>query len=486
MKVRVKTFITLCSLVVLADSSHAQNPALARDTPKKIDALITQYHDAGQFNGSALVAERGKVIYRNSFGLANFEWGIPSTPDTKFRIGSITKSFTAILGLQLVEQGKLKLDGKITDYLPDFSKKTGDRITINQLLAHTSGLPDYNNVADFFRLVQSGLLSDAEILKRISEYDLLFEPGTKFNYSNDGYRVLGAIIEKVTGKPYEQVLRENILDPSGMKNTGHVSRTEVLNKRASGYQKSLARLENAPFYEASPASGMYSTVDDLWLWGQALEGDQLLSAKYKDLMWSISPYGNAYGWLVSKSLLEQGETSLKIMSEGTVSGFFARFVWLPRNKHTIILLTNIRAGTNYLPEIEQGITNILYGQPYKSPKKSIAEALFATFKQKGIGAALRQYSELKRAQSNTYNFAESELNTLGYQFIRMQKVKEAIDIFKLNTEAYPQSSNAYDSLGEAYMISGDKERAIINYQRSVELNPQNTHGLEMLRKLRGK
>ena len=478
-------FVATRSLVIaLVVSVATGNHAFAQDKSKKVDELMTLYSNAGQFNGSALVADHGRVIYRKSFGFANFEWNVPNTPDTKFRIGSITKSFTAILTLQLVERGKLKLDGKVTDYLPDFSRKTGDRITIDQLLTHTSGLPDYNNVPDFFRIVQSGLLGDEEILQRISGYDLLFEPGTKFNYSNDGYRVLGAIIAKVTAKPYAVVLRENILDPVGMKNTGYIGRTTVLHKRASGYQKSLAGLEHAPFYEASPASGMYSTLDDLYLWGRALEGDKLLSAKYKSLMWSISAYGNAYGWLVTKSSLGPAETSPKIMSEGTVFGFFARFVWLPGDKHTIILLTNVRAGTNYLPEIEQGVTNVLYGQPYKPPKKSIAETLFETYKQKGHDAVLQRYRELKRAQFNSYNFAESELNSLGYQFIRMEKVREAIEIFKLNTEAYPQSSNAYDSLGEAYMIVGDKERAIINYQRSVELNPQNIHGLEMLKKLR--
>lgn len=485
MKDTTRTLIRLCLLVAMAGFSPARNPALAQDKPQQIDELIKQYHDAGQFNGSVLVAERGRVIYRGGVGFANFEWNIPNTPDTKFRIGSITKSFTAILTLQLVEQGKLALDGKVADYLPEFSKKAGARITIDQLLTHTSGLPDYNNVPDFFRMVQSGLLGKDEIIKRISDYDLLFEPGTKFNYSNDGYRILGAVIERVTGKTYERVLQESVLDRLGMKNTGYISRGVVLEKRASGYQKRLAGLENAPFYEPSPASGMYSTVDDLYLWGQALEGDKLLSAKYRDVMWRVSPHGNAYGWLVSTSSPEQAEAGQKIMSEGAVYGFFARYVRLPRDQYRIILLTNVRAGTNYLPEIEQGMTNVLYGKPYQPPKKSIAEALFATFKREGIASTLRQYRDSKRERFGSYNFAVDELNTLGYQLIRMQMVREAIEIFKLNTEAYPQSANAYDSLGEAYMISGDKERAIVNYQRSVELNPRNTNALEMLRRLRG-
>jgi len=467
--------LLICLTILFASFVGAQNKV------QKINNLLQSYSEFGQFNGAVLVADADKVIYRKSFGSANFEWQIPNLPDTKFRVGSITKSFTAILILQLAERGKLDLDGKITDYLPNFSKEFGDKVSIRQLLTHTSGLPDYNNVPFFFRQVQSGLLSKEDILKRIGGYDLLFEPGAKFNYSNDGYRILGAIIEKITGKPFQTALQENILNPAGMNNTGYASRNEILEKRASGYGKTLAGLENAPFYEASPASGMFSTIDDLYLWQQALEQDKLLSAKSIELMWSISPNGNAYGWHVSHS----AENGLKLMSEGAVFGFFARFVRLPQRKQTIILLTNVRAGTNFLPNIEQGITDILQGRAFQMPKKSIAETLFATLKQNDIGAALNQYAQLKRNQPDKYNFAETELNSLGYYLLRSQRVKEAIEIFKLNVEAFPQSSNVYDSLGEAYMTNGDKELAIKNYQKSVELNPQNTGGIEALKKLKG-
>jgi len=477
MKRTVRLSLTVLSLFI------AHSCGLAQAKAKKIDELLMQYQAVGKFNGSALIAARGKVIYRKSFGSANFEWNIPNTPDTKFRIGSVTKSFTAVLIFQLVEQGKIRLDGKVIDYLPDF-KKTGDRITVRQLLIHTSGLPDYNNVPDFFRAVQSGLLNRDEIIKRISEYDLLFEPGTKFGYSNDGYRVLGAIIEKVTGKPYEQVLRENILYPFGLKNSGYISRSAVLDKRASGYSKRLGGIENAPFYEASPASGMYSTVDDLYLWFQVLDDNKILAAGNRDLIWGLSLYGNAYGWLVSKTSLRRTEDSLKLMTEGAVFGFFARAVRLSKDKHTIILLTNVRAATNFLPDIERGITDILYDRAPQPPKRSIAEALLATIKQKGVNPALEQFRNLRSKQQNRYSFTEDELNNLGYFLLNnMRKVQDAIEMFKLNVTEYPQSSNAYDSLGQAYMVSGDKELAIENYQRSLELNPQNKNAIEMLKKL---
>ena len=331
----------------------------AQDNVARIDALLTRYHDEGQFNGSALVAEGGHVIYRKGFGLANVEWNIPNSPDTKFRIGSITKAFTTILVLQLVEQGTLRLDGRITDYLPDFARKTGDRITVQQLLTHTSGFPDYNNVPDVFRSVQSGLLSDDEILKRIAAYELLFEPGQRFGYSNDGYRVLGAIIERVANKPYEQLLRENILAPLEMEATGYSSRTALVTRRASGYRKRPTGLENVPHYEASPASGMFSSVDDLLRFDQALYSDVLLSQRSKELMWQIVPSGNAYGWHVSRIGSARAESRLKVMSEGAVFGYFARFVRLPQDHRTIILLTNVRGPTNFLPAIEAALLDVL-------------------------------------------------------------------------------------------------------------------------------
>src|SRR6476660_3225797 len=148
MKITKRISTRALGLAVLAVLAF-EGTALAQDKVRKIDELVSLYNRYGQVNGSALVAENGKVVFKKGFGLANMEWDIPNQPDTKFRLGSITKQFTATLILQLVEQGKIKLDGKITDYLPDYRKDTGDKVTIQHLLTHTSGIPDYTNRPDF-------------------------------------------------------------------------------------------------------------------------------------------------------------------------------------------------------------------------------------------------------------------------------------------------------------------------------------------------
>jgi CubicO group peptidase (beta-lactamase class C family) len=484
----MKTAALLAALTVPASLAVAP-PGRASDGPadkvKRIDELLTFCHSEGQFNGSVLVAGKGTVLYRKAFGKANFEWHVANTPDTKFRIASISKVFLVVVILQLAEEGKVELDRSVNHCLPGFSRKWGDRVTLRQLLTYTSGLPDYNDIPDFFRLAQSGLMTDAEFLKRIADHDLLAEPGTKFGYSSDGINVLGKVIEKVAGKPYEQVLRERVLDPAGLKDTSYANQEVLLDRRAAGYRKTLAGLANAPFYHPEPASGLYSTVDDLFRFNQALSADKMLSPRQKELIWSVSPKGNAYGWLnYCLTLTEPKEELLVLMTDGAVYGFYSRLLRLPRDDFFIVLLTNVRSSHNTLPEISDAIVRILYGRPFALPKRSIAEALRDTVERQGVQAALREYRDLKARQSERYEFGEAELNSLGY-FLLLDKrhADDAIAVFRLNAEEYPRAWNVYDSLGEVYMEVGDREKAIASYKKSLELNPANGNAAAMLKRL---
>ena len=456
--------------------------ALAQDHAAKIQEVLALAQKYRQFNGSALVAENGKVVYKGAFGLANMEWNIPNTPDTKFRLGSITKQFTATVILQLAEQGKIKLNGKLSDYLPDYRKDVGEKVTIHNLLTHTSGIPSYTSQPGFFENVSRNPYKVDEFVQKYASGDLEFEPGSKFEYDNSGYFLLGAIIEHVTGKPYEQVLKENIFDPAGMKNTGYDHHETILPKRATGYSKTPDGYINAAYLDMSipyAAGSLYSTVEDLYLWDQALYTDKLLSAQSKALMYTPFLNNYAYGWEVRNASFN---TEVPVITHnGGINGFSTIIVRFPKEKNLIVLLDN--TGSEFLDPLNESIAKIIYNQPYDMPKMSIVSLLADTINEKGIEAGIAQYRDLKAKQASTYDFAEPELNRLGYQLLRSGKPKEAIEIFKLNVEAYPKGFNAYDSLAEAYMNTNQRELAIQNYKKSLELNPNNTNAAEMLKRL---
>jgi tetratricopeptide (TPR) repeat protein len=190
----------------------------------------------------------------------------------------------------------------------------------------------------------------------------------------------------------------------------------------------------------------------------------------------------AYGWNVRKAPLgAQGESVTVIEHGGGINGFNTLITRLPESTNLIVLLNN--TGGTKLGEMSQKIAGILFGKPYTPPVRDIAETLFNTVMEKGVQAAIAQYRDLKANQKDAYDFSQQQLNSLGYQLLQMKRVKDAIEILKLNVEMYPQGFNTYDSLAEAYMTNGDKGLAIQNYKKSLELNPKNTGAAEKLKKL---
>ena len=478
-----------CALIVICAHGVAFSQSSTTDKARKIDEVLSLANKYHLFNGSVLVAENGKVIHKKGYGLANMEWNIPNSTDTRFRLGSITKQFTAALILQLVDEGKVKLDGKLSDYLPAYRKDIGDKVTIHQLLNHTSGIPSYTGLPGFLANVSRNPYTVEDFVKLYASNDLEFEPGSKYSYNNSGYFLLGAIIEKVTGQSYDKVLKARILDPLGMKNTGYDLHAPIIAKRATGYQRAADGYRHAPYLDMSipyAAGSMYSTVEDLYLWDQALYTDRVVSAQSKALMYKPALADYAYGWVVNKAEFGNGTPAAeRIMHGGGINGFNTLIIRYPQPKHLIVLLDNTSQGGS-LDRLQDTITRILFNQPYTMPKQSIVDLLQQTFMEKGLDAGLAHYRDLKAKQSEVYDFSEPELNRLGYRLLQAGKQNEAIEIFKLNVAEYPKAFNTYDSLGEAYMVSGNKELAILNYKKSLELNPQNTNATSMLKRIETK
>ncbi|WP_431243179.1 serine hydrolase [Flavobacterium sp. P21] len=473
MKKSIKPILLSATLLLFTITTFAQDKA------KEIEQLLKKYNEYGQFNGSALVAENGKIIFKKGFGSANFEWNVPNQPDTKFRLGSITKQFTALLIVKLAEEGKIKLDVPITTYLPDYPKENGNKITIHHLLTHTSGIPNYTNAPNFFKDKAKNPYTPEEFVKTFSALPLEFTPGEKFNYSNSGYFLLGYIIEKITGKTYEQYLQETIFTPLKMVNSGYDHSDLIIKNRATGYEKEGKKIVNAAYIDMSipyAAGSLYSTVEDLYLWDQALYTNKLLSEKSMELL--FKPYIKAwddsygYGWAVEE--VSVGDKKVKITEHGGgINGFNTIISRIPADKNLVVLLNN--TGGTVLGEMNNSIRAILYKQAYDQPKKSLALDLLDAYSQKGVAGGNEAYKKLKNDPTYTI-IKEGDMNRVGYQLLQTGKKKEAIEIFKINVEAFPKSGNTYDSLGEAYLADGDKKLAIENYTKSVELDPTNEGG----------
>jgi CubicO group peptidase (beta-lactamase class C family) len=433
------------------------------------------------------VAEKGKVIYKKGFGMANMEWNIPNQANTKHRLGSITKQFTAVLIVQLAAEGKLDLYAPVSKYLPDYSKSSGDKITSHHLLTHTSGIPNYTSFPNFMRDMSREPYEPMEFLKMFADSTLEFTPGERFAYSNSGYFLLGAIIEKITGKSYEKVLQEKIFDPLKLNDTGYDHHNTIIKNRASGYEGRGSNYINAPYLDMSipyAAGSMYSTVEDLFAWDQALYTEKLLPKKYMDLLFGkyIAAFGGyyGYGWDISKIPVGNSTDSLETIGHGGgINGFNTLITRFPSDRSSVILLNN--TGVAPLEEITRSVAGILYGKTYDLPKKSVAFSLLDVINEEGIEVGLSYYREIK--DSEGYDLSENEMNNAGYQLLQSGKVKEAAEVFKLNMEAFPASFNVYDSYAEAQMVQGQNDLAIKYYKKSIEINPGNQNGIDMLKKL---
>jgi len=454
---------------------------------EKIEELMHYSYQTGQFNGAVMVAEHGKIIYSKGFGLANMDWDIPNQATTKFRLGSITKQFTALLILQLVEQGKIKLSEPIRTYLPDYPKSAGSKVTIHHLLSHSSGIRDYTTLSSFRNGGNQKAYTPAALIKLFSELPLDFTPGQKYSYSNSGYVLLGYIIEKVSGKTYSQCLQESILSPLKMINTGYEYSDSIIQNRANGYDVNRKKFSNAAYInmDATYAAGaLYSTTEDLFLWDQALYSTQLLSSKSMDLLFTQhipvdknSSYG--YGWFVGDvSNVTEGKLRV-VQHSGSLPGFVTRVSRMPADKNLIILLNNTSSAP--LREISDAIRSILYNKPYSLPKLSFAKLILEVMRNEGLSSGVEKIKEFKN--SNLYTIYEIDINEAGYQLLQSGKVKEAIEVLKLNLEVFPRSGNAYDSLAEAYLKDGNKEKAILNYKKAVELDSKNKNAKKMLKKI---
>ena len=339
-------------------------------------AYLEAYLETGFFMGSVLVAHAGEVLLGQGYGMANLEHGVANSPQTKFRLGSVTKQFTAAAILQLQEQGLLKVNSPISTYLPDYPE--GELITVHHLLTHTAGIPNYTSFPDYVQKQRTAMSLD-EIIAWFSNKPLEFSPGDRYSYSNSGYTLLTKLIETVSGHSYADYLQHHIFEPLGMTHSGYDQLAPILPHRASGYAPAKEDYQNAAFIDMSVpsgAGGLYSTVEDLLRWDQALYTDAVLSESSRQLMFAPAvgmgeESGNAhygYGWVI-----DQAYEHDRVGHGGRIDGFTTSIARYPNEQVVVIVLSNLESAP--VDRISNDLTAILFGREYELPQKHQTIAL---------------------------------------------------------------------------------------------------------------
>lgn len=361
--------LTLLLAVLAADSSQTaarHAPAPPDRLAAALDSLFTSSHSAGQFHGAALVAIDESPVYRAAFGLADRTWDVPNAPDTRFRIASVTKSFTAYLVLRLVQEGLMELDAPLATYLPDVAGT--ERYTIHQLLANTAGIPHYEGLKEASMTVQTfrpQAFAPLPYAELIAGLPLHHAPGSAFHYSSFGYDLLGAAVEAVTGLSYGEALARYITEPLGLADTGYVPHDAVVPRLAEGYEPAPGDTTGSAFVPAPyrhpsnayAAGGLYSTADDLLRWSHELQHGTLLEPALRERMQTnhatdvSAAVSYGYGLAVhdgdgAYSFGEIGLARPYVIHGGSYDGYRALFVSAEGGSATIVLLSNAGAATD--------------------------------------------------------------------------------------------------------------------------------------------
>lgn len=435
---------------------------------------------------SIAVIRNGEVAWQHAFGVKDSKTKEPVTDSTVFEAASLSKPVFAYAVMKLVDAGKFDLDKPLNQYLPgDYDCGPDPRlgqITARRVLSHTTGFPNWRG--------------------RDTTLKIFFTPGEKFSYSGEGFVYLSKVIEHVTGEQFNDFMKRMVFDPLGMNGSSYVWRADYDALKTSRHDSTgLPTPQNKP-PKANAAASLHTTAQDYArfiaavLNGTGLKKQtltQMLTPQIKVDESGTNTTGRPadklspnISWGLGVGLQSTSE-GLSFWHWGDNGDSKAYFVAFEREKKGVVVFANGANGLSFMPELiaeavggQQPALAWLKYESYKSPARQLLKSILAS----GAEAGLGEYRSSRNGRSPSEKINEAQMNRLGYDLLGLKRLKDAIEVFKLNVEDYPQSSNTYDSLGEAYMLEGNKELAIKNYERSIELNPKNSNGVETLKKLR--
>ena len=460
---------------------------------ENLDKILNEYMGKNCIPGLAVgVVYDNEVIYTKGFGVKNIETKELINEYSLFHMASVSKTFVATGIMQLVERGKINLDSYLIEYLPYFELKDDryKKITIRQMLSHISGMPDVNDYEWDKPQYDEGALE--RFVRSVKEDSLMWEPGEKFAYSNNAFEILGDVIAKVSGVSFEDFMKENILDILDMRESNFfkplVSKELITTPHVLDLENGCKVSEVFPYNRAhGPSSTLCSNVVEMCNYAIANMNEgrfkfaKIVETESYSELWRAQATTGWGGYTSEIGLAwflgEYKGVKVKSHSGGD-TGFRSKLVLFPEIDVALVMMINSDYAS--IDNICSNIMDIVLGHEAKSIKDSLANYILKTMVNNNSEIALKEYYEIKENSIEKYIVSEGEFNSLAYGLLGGKRNKEAIELLKISLISFPESSNLYDSLGEIYLIDGNKEMALESYKKSVELNPNNIRGKKIL------
>lgn len=488
--------LNLAALTALsvASPAHADSyGSVAKSIKESIEAVVSAEMKKRHIPGMQVaIVRNGKIVMLGSYGVADIQDSTRVSDETLFSLNSSTKSFTGVAVMQLVEKGQLKLDSPISTYL-DSLPISWRGVSVAQLLTHSSGLPDIiiqSKGQGTGTLVGSG--GDNSAWETVQTLPMAGVPGQRFQYNQTNYALLGKIITKQSGIPFQNFVTRYQLDVANMPHAQFGDARDIVPRRAQSYRYAGGRVDGIGTVELEhafdefsqlvrPAGGLNASAREVAQWIIALQADKLMHASTRAKMWEPTKFtnGERTSWGMGWPIKERDEHPIVQGIGGRRSAFFI----YPKDDLAVVALTNL-AGANPEEFIDE-----IAGQFYPDMLAENGGGLPPQIKllrreliREGFDATPAVYARLKRTDS-TFVLKEDDLNDWGGRLLQDGKPRDAVSIFKLNTELYPASANTFDSLAEGYEAIGSKPLAIANYTKSLALDTHNDHARDRLKEL---
>ncbi len=406
-----------------------------------IDNLMNSQFKPQEPGGSVIVVKDGKVIFRKGYGLANVELGVAVEPDMIFRIGSITKQFTAAAILMLEEQGKLSVKDDLTKYFPDYPTQ-GKKITVEHLLNHTSGIKSYTSLPEWLPQWRKDFKVD-ELIALFKDKPGDFAPGDSWNYNNSAYFLLGAIIEKASGQSYADFVEKNIFAPLGMNHSFYDNTERVIARRVAGYSKKGESFVNCAYLSMTQpyaAGSLISSVDDLALWDAALYTDKILKQETLKRAWAPAklndgrPTHYGYGWAINEY---QGHRM--ISHGGGINGFITHARRLPDDKIFVSVLTNRDTGNPNPEDLSMKIAALVIGKPVKEP-------VAISLPEKTLDQYVGTYQVSEKEKATVRRDGAKLVLTLGNNNLQLMPASETEFFFRNNRFAFIKDTSGVKAI----------------------------------------